>query len=100
MKYTFTIDPRPELLKDARRILIDLGRVGQNASLRINGEEMGIRFCAPYAFDITDALKRGARELEVVVSNTVVQRTRDDFSYFLQLSPSGLLGGLSLCYYA
>ncbi len=74
---------------------LDLGRVGQNARLFVNGEDCGIRIAAPYTFDLTGRLREGVNHFEVVVSNTLAQRERDWFSYFLQLEPSGLLGPLT-----
>ena len=94
MRYTFTFDTK----KDAGKIFLDLGRVGQNAELYINNVSCGIRICAPYMFDITDAAVEGQNEATVIVSNTLAQKVKDGFSYFLQLAPSGLLGDIYLRY--
>jgi len=93
MRYTFNF----ECEKDGK-IFIDLGRVGQNAQLTVNGKDCGIRISAPYIFDITDAVSEEQNEAVVVVSNTLAQKIRDGFSYFLQLAPSGLLGDICLKY--
>ena len=69
-------------------------RVGQNAEVWVNGKYCGIRISQPYLFDITDAVNHGENAVAVVVSNTLGQKFRDGFSKFLQLSPSGLLGGV------
>ena len=89
MRYTFAIDA----IKDGRRAFLDLGRVGQNAELWVNGKKCGIRISRPYLFEVTGAIENGRNEITVVVSNTLGQKVRDGFSKFLQLSPSGLLGG-------
>ena len=94
MRYTFKLSAE----KRGGRVFLDLGRVGQNASLSINGEDCGIRISAPYLFDITDKVTGSELEATVTVSNTLVQQNRDGFSYFLQLSPSGLLGGVCIKY--
>ena len=94
MRYTF----RLEANRDARHILLDLGEVGQNASLKVNGRDCGIRITKPYVFDITEALGDGVNTCEVTVSNTLAQKVKDHFSKFLQLSPSGMLGGVTLKY--
>lgn len=94
MRYTFSFDAK----KKGKRIFLDLGSVGQNATLVINGVDCGIRISRPYMFDITDAVKDGENHAEVIVSNTLAHRVRDHFSHFLQLSPSGLLGGITLRY--
>ena len=94
MKYEFAFEAK----RGEGRVLLDLGEVGQNATLRLNGIDCGIRICRPYSFDITDCLRDGENAAEVVVSNTLGRRVHDKFSYFLQLSPSGLLGGIKLIY--
>ena len=94
MKYTFELD----IDKDAKRVFLDLGEVGQNATLAVNGTDCGIRITKPYAFEITNAVREGKNSFEVVVSNTLVRDTPDFFSQFLLLAPSGLLGGIKLKY--
>jgi hypothetical protein len=94
MRYTFTLD----IEKMGRHILLDLGRVGHTASLSINGKDAGIRFCAPYSFDVTDLVTNGDNEITVTVGNTLVQKVRDRFSCNMLIAPSGLLGGITLKY--
>ena len=55
MKYTFELD----IDKDAKRVFLDLGEVGQNATLAVNGTDCGIRITKPYAFEITNAVREG-----------------------------------------
>lgn len=94
MRYSFTIDTPAELV--GKSAVIDLGRVGQTARLWINGQNAGIRIDAPYRFKVGDWLKAGANDIVVEVSNTLAQKERDRFSYFVQIPPSGLLGPISL----
>ena len=70
----------------------------KNAEMSINGKKCGLRISAPYLFDITDVSVDGINQATVVVSNTLAQKIRDRFSYFLQLKPSGLLGGICVKY--
>ena len=91
MRYTFRF--RAEVNRTTE---LDLGRVGQIAELTLNGTDLGIRICPPYRFDITDALQNGENTAVVTVSNTLVWQERDRLSRFLPLSPSGLLGDISL----
>ena len=93
MRYTFSFDA-----KSANGTVLDLGQVGEVAELTINGKNMGIRICRPYAFDISSAVKAGVNEATVTVSNTLVWQNRDRFSRFLQIPPSGLLGEITLKY--
>ena len=85
-------------LKRGGKVFLDLGRVGQNAELHINGMDCGIRISTPYLFEITDACVDGINQATVVVSNTLAQKIRDHFSYFLQLAPSGLFGEICVKY--
>jgi len=92
MRYTFDVD----ISRDSDRVFIDLGRVGQNAELYVNGRYCGIRIAAPYLFEITDAAVDGQNKIDITVSNTLAQKVKDKFSYNLQLKPSGLLGDVCL----
>jgi len=94
MKYDFDFETDTAY----RHIFLDLGNVGQNAMLFVNGKDCGIRITKPYRFEITQAVQEGRNHCEVVVSNTLVHKVRDMYSHFLQLSPSGLLGGMTLQY--
>ena len=94
MRYTFDLD----VDVTAKRVFIDLGTVGQNATLKVNGTDCGIRITKPYAFEITNAVKDGKNTFEVIVSNTLVRDNPDRFSQFLLLAPSGLLGDITLKY--
>ena len=94
MRYTFKLCAERKL----GRVFLDLGRVGQNAELIFNGKNLGIRISAPYVFEISNDLREGDNDVNVIVSNTLGQNQRDRFSHFLQLSPSGLLGGMAVKY--
>jgi hypothetical protein len=94
MRYTFTFSAE----RRGGRLFLDLGRVGQNAELSLNGKKCGIRISSPYLFEITDSVIDGENEAVVTVSNTLGNTVRDGLSLYLQLAPSGLLGGMSLKY--
>ena len=70
---------------------LDLGRVGQTARLMVDGRDMGLRFTAPYRFDLR-GISPGVHRLTVEVANTLVHVHPDSFSRFMQIPPSGLLG--------
>lgn len=94
MRYTFSFTAE----KRQGRVFLDLGTVGQNASLILNGKDCGIRICRPYLFEITDAICDGENQAIITVSNTLAQKVRDKFSHFLQLAPSGILGDIRIRY--
>jgi len=92
-EFSFQLETIPECL------CLDLGTVGEVAELKINGTDVGVRICAPYAFDISSAAKIGENSVELTVSNTLVRHNHDSFSYFMQIPPSGLLGDIHLNHY-
>lgn len=52
-----------------RRIMLDLGRVGVLAQVYVNGIKLPLSWHAPYAVDITDAVKKGDNQLRIEVVN-------------------------------
>ena len=75
---------------------MDLCEVGQNASLTVNGVNLGVRPAKPYLFEITGAVKQGVNKATVIVGNTLAQEVKDLFSKFLHLEPSGILKEIKL----
>lgn len=71
---------------------LDLGVVGGTARLKINGKDMGIRISPPYRWNITKTIRTGKNQISIEVANSLVNRVKDRFSEFMQISPSGLLG--------
>ena len=94
MRYTFNIDAEKR-----DNVVLDLGRVGHCAALKVNGKDMGTRFTAPYIFDVTDAITDGKNEVVVTVGNTLAQAVRDRFSFNMLIAPAGLLGEMKIKYY-
>ncbi len=92
IRYRFSL----ELDQIPNGAMLDLGRVGQTARLTVNGRDAGIRILEPYLFSLDGLLKEGENEFVAEVSNTLVGKVRDFFSFFLPLAPSGLLGPLRL----
>lgn len=60
------------------RLILDLGHVKEMASVKINGHQMQVLWCAPFRFDITPFVKSGTNELEVEVVNMWVNRLIGD----------------------
>ena len=78
------------------RVMLDLGFVGESASLLVNGIDIGDAIVPPYRFDITDALKDGQNSIVVEVTNHYGWAMRDGFSRYLAFEPSGLLGPVTI----
>ena len=83
-----------------KRYFVDLGVVKDMARVRLNGEDLGVVWCAPWRMDISGALKEGTNELEIEVANRWINRLLGD-----RLEPdakvrtvqfdNGLMGGLN-----
>lgn len=57
-------------LKEGQQVYLNLGRVCDLATVRVNGVDCGTVWTAPYRADITAALKKGSNVLEIEVTNT------------------------------
>lgn len=73
-----------------RPLLLDLGTVRETAEIRVNGQPAGVRLWRPYTLDIGPLVHEGANQLEVVVTNTLANRFRNN------PLESGLLGPIKL----
>ena len=49
--------------------MLDLGTVREIAEVSVNGKRAGVAWKAPYAVDVTDAVKAGANSLTIKVTN-------------------------------
>ncbi len=67
--YTQTFDLNPAFSGANRRIFLDLGRVEVIAEVRVNGKTVSTLWKRPYRLEITDAVKPGANQLDVLVTN-------------------------------
>jgi len=60
------------------RAYLNLGMVGDIATVRVNGKEVGVYWKAPFIADVTDFIKDGTNTLEVEVTNLWVNRLIGD----------------------
>ncbi|MCK4921656.1 MAG: hypothetical protein KAS71_11460 [Bacteroidales bacterium] len=60
------------------RIYLNLGKVGDIATVKLNDKEVGVYWKAPYIADITDYVKEGENILEVSVTNLWINRLIGD----------------------
>ncbi|KJF43496.1 glycosyl hydrolase [Draconibacterium sediminis] len=61
-----------------KQYYIDLGEVNDIARVILNGEDLGVIWCAPWRINISAALKQGVNELEIEVANRWVNRLLGD----------------------
>ena len=54
-----------------RRVFLDLGRVGDTATVSINGIPAGTALCAPFAVEVTDQIRSGVNNISIEVTNTL-----------------------------
>jgi hypothetical protein len=110
--YTKTLQASSDWFKKGATLWIDLGDVKNLAVVTVNGNPLGTVWHAPYRVDATAALKPGANEVTVKVTNAWVNRLVGDlqpdttakytFSTWkaykadTALLPSGLLGPVAI----
>lgn len=109
--YTKTFNAPLALSRSGKHVLLDLGTVRDIAEVTLNGTPLGAVWAPPYRVDVTKALKRGTNRLEITVTNEwtnrivgdrllpqdkrVLSPTPPSFRP-LELTPSGLIGDVSL----
>lgn len=62
---------------NAKNWQLDLGRIADSARVQLNGKDLGILWCAPFAVSTQEALREGENELIVEVSNVAANRIGD-----------------------
>ena len=60
------------------RLWLDIGQVHDLATVRLNGKELGVVWCAPWRIEITGAVKPGDNRLEIEVVNQWFNRLAGD----------------------
>jgi len=110
--YTKTIDVPSSWLENRMHLLIDLGEVKNLAEIAVNGKPLGIVWHAPYRVEATAALRPGANDISIKVTNAWVNRLIGDqqsdaatkYTFTIvkpyksdsTLLPSGLLGPVAI----
>ena len=80
--------------------VIDLGQVGEAAQVYLNGKYMGARINSPYKFNLKDGLRAGENTLEIRVKSSPAHPRPEGLSSYIPISPTGILGDISLCRYS
>ena len=78
------------------KVMLDLGYVGEIAEVKLNGKDAGAKTFPPYVFDISDYIENGENKIEITVTNSNVFDLKDQFSGYIRIEPSGMLGPVKL----
>jgi len=65
-------------LEKAERIYLNLGKVGDIATVKLNDQEVGVFWKPPYIADVTNYVRQGANKLEISVTNLWINRIVGD----------------------
>lgn len=76
--YHKSFDIPEEALGEHRRVVLDLGTVHEVAEVWLNGQQLGIAWHAPYALDVTGAIRAGTNHLVIEVANVLNNRLVGD----------------------
>lgn len=76
--YSRQLTVSAEQLAVGGRMWLDLGRVANVASVRVNGVDMGTLWTAPYRTDIRRAMRPGNNTIEIELANLWVNRLIGD----------------------
>lgn len=110
--YSQTFDLPGQASCSSQKLFLDLGEVHNMARVRLNGQDLGVVWCAPWRVDISSAVTAQNNRLEIEVANLWPNRLIGDsalpkdqqFSWTTwnpykpddPLLPSGLLGPVRL----
>ena len=76
--YSKAITLSAELLGKDRGLYLDLGRVAVMARVKLNGQDLGVLWRAPYRVEIGPAARPGENTLEIEVTNLWINRMIGD----------------------
>ena len=78
------------------RLTLDLGQVLVAAEVFVNDESVGVRLARPFAFDLTDHVRKGENTISVHVANTIAPHYQTIPAQNLGPVNSGLIGPVRL----
>jgi hypothetical protein len=111
--YTKMFNMTKSFLQPGKKFILDLGKVGDIAEVKINGTSAGILWNAPFQADITGLIRNGSNRVDIAVTNEWTNRLTGDMKaapgkkilnspLFVRgtvLNQSGLLGPVKILKY-
>lgn len=110
--YTTTVQASPDWFKPGAKLWLNLGDVKNIAEVTVNGKPLGIVWHAPFRVNATGAMKPGANQVTIKVTNLWVNRLIGDqqpdakvkytfadvkpYKAKSPLLPSGLMGPVAI----
>lgn len=82
-----------------KKLYLEIENAGETVNVTVNGKNALGRIVPPYKFDITDLVKTGENELEIIVTTHMGFRERDKFSRYMVMEPTGMSGKVELVEY-
>jgi hypothetical protein len=80
----------------AKGVVLDLGNVVSTAEVRVNGRPAGTKVAPPWTVDISELVKSGENQIEVLVYNTLANHYSTIPTRYRGQPTSGLLGPVVL----
>lgn len=97
-RFSGTVLYTTEITTNRNVSYIDLGTVGEVASVTVNGKDCGALISAPFRFHVEEAWLPGTNTLEIQIGSNCGYFKRDSMTSLLTLPPTGLLGPVMLGY--
>jgi hypothetical protein len=76
--YSQNVDVQQSWLSAGKRLVLNMGTVGDIAEVAVNGKSVGIIWKPPYRVDITDAVHAGSNTIEIKVTDEWTNRIAGD----------------------
>lgn len=71
-QYSVSFEVPMDFLETETEVLLDLGVVGNVAAVEVNGRPAGVVWMRPYTLHVTELLRAGKNQLNVRVTNTLI----------------------------